>query len=97
MAFVVAAIWKAKAGEEKRVEEAIRKMTPLSRAEPKNLFYQAQVSPDDPRTFFLYEQYVDEAGYQEHKASPHFQENVFNYILEYLEARQVQTYETIDV
>ena len=28
MAFVVAAIWKAKEGEEKRVEETIIKMTP---------------------------------------------------------------------
>lgn len=97
MAFVVAAIWKAKKGEEKRVEETIRKMTPLSRAEKKNLFYQAQVSPTDPRTFFLYEQYADESGYEDHKATPHFQEHVFGYIINYLEERQVATYETIDV
>ena len=97
MAFVVAAIWKAKEGEETRVEETIRKMTPLSRAEEKNIYYQAQVSPDDPRTFFLYEQYVDEAGYEDHKAAPYFKENVFDYIIEYLETRSVQTYETIDV
>jgi quinol monooxygenase YgiN len=97
MAFVVAAIWKAKPGEENRVEDTIRKMTPLSRAEEKCLYYQAQVSPDDPRTFFLYEQYTDEAGYEEHKATPHFQENVFGYILDHLETRQVTTYRTIDV
>jgi quinol monooxygenase YgiN len=97
MAFVVAAIWKAKEGEEKRVEDVIRKLTPLSRAEEKTLFYQAQVSPDDPRTFFLYEQYVDESGYDDHKTAPYFQENVVNYILNYLEARQVNTYQTIDV
>jgi quinol monooxygenase YgiN len=97
MAFVVAATWKAKEGEHERVEEVIRKMTPLSREEEANLFYQAQVSPEDPRTFFLYEQYVDEAGYEAHKATPHFQENVFGYILEYLEERSVKTYTTIDV
>ncbi|AYY13713.1 antibiotic biosynthesis monooxygenase [Actinobacteria bacterium YIM 96077] len=97
MPFVVAAIWKAKPGEEKRVEDVIRTMTPLSRAEEKNLYYQAHVSPDDPRTFFLYEQYVDQAGYEEHKASPHFQEHVFGYIINYLEHREVATYETIDV
>lgn len=97
MAFVVAATWKAKPGEEQRVEEVIRKMTPLSRAEEKCLFYQAQVSPEDPRTFFLYEQYTDASGYEDHKASRHFQEHVFGYILDYLESRQVQTYETIDV
>lgn len=97
MAFVVAAIWKAKEGEEKRVEETIRKMTPLSREEEGNVFYQAQVSPEDPRTFFLYEQYVDEAGYDAHKATSYFQENVFDYIIEYLEERSVKTYQTIDV
>jgi quinol monooxygenase YgiN len=97
MAFVVAAIWKARQGEEKRVEQTIRTMTPLSRAEEKNLVYQAQVSLEDPRTFFLYEQYVDEAGYEEHKATPHFQENVLGYIVDYLEERQVTTYQTIDV
>ena len=97
MAFVVAATWKAKEGEEKRVEEVIRKMTPLSRAEEGNLFYQAQVSPAEPSTFFLYEQYTDEAAYETHKATSYFQENVFGYILEYLEERSVKTYTTIDV
>ena len=97
MAFVVAATWLAKDGEEKRVEETIKTMTPLSRAEPGTVFYQAQVNPEDPRTFFLYEQYVDEAAYETHKATPHFQENVFGYIIEYLEERSVKTYTTIDV
>ncbi len=97
MAFVVAATWKAKEGEHERVADVIRKMTPLSRAEEGNLFYQAQVSPEDPRTFFLYEQYVDEAGYDAHKAAPYFQENVFDYIIEFLEERSVKTYTTIDV
>ena len=97
MAFVVAATWKAKEGEEKRVEDVIKEMTPPSRAEEGNLFYQAQVNPEEPRVFFLYEQYVDEAAYEAHKATPHFQEKVFGYILEYLEERAVKTYTTIDV
>jgi quinol monooxygenase YgiN len=96
MAFVVAAIWKAKAGEEDRILDVIKTMTPLSRAEPKCLFYQAQVSPEDPTTFFLYEQYADARGYEEHKASEHFQKHVFGHALSYLETRQVSTYETID-
>ena len=96
MAFVVAAIWKAKPGEGTRVREVIEKMTPLSRAEPGNLFYQAQVSPEDPETFFLYEQYTDAQAYEDHKNTQHFQENVFGYILEYLAERSVQTYQTID-
>ncbi|MGY1779638.1 putative quinol monooxygenase [Geodermatophilus sp. SYSU D01036] len=96
MAFVVAAIWKAKPGEADRVREVIEKMTPLSRAEPGNLYYQAQVSPEDPGTFFLYEQYTDAQAYEDHKNTQHFQENVFGYVLEYLAERNVKTYETID-
>ena len=97
MAFVVAATWKAKPGEAERVTEVIKKMTPLSRAEAGNVFYQAQVNPEDPETFFLYEQYTDAQAYEDHKATPHFQENVFGYILEYLAERSVKTYDTIDV
>jgi quinol monooxygenase YgiN len=97
MAFVVAAIWKAKPGEEKRILEVIKTMTPLSRAEPKCLYYQAQVSPGDPATFFLYEQYADAQGYEAHKASDHFQQHVFGHAIDYLAERQVSTYETIDV
>lgn len=97
MAFVVAAIWKAKPGEEGRIQEVIRTMTPLSRREPGNLFYQAQVSAQDPAKFFLYEQYASEQAYEEHKASDHFRKHVFGYALQYLEIREVATYETIDV
>jgi quinol monooxygenase YgiN len=97
VAFVVAAIWKAKAGEEGRILDVVKTMTPLSRAEPKCLFYQAQVSTEDPTTFLLYEQYADAQGYEDHKASAHFQEHVFGYALEHLQERQVTTYETIDV
>lgn len=97
MAFVVAAIWKAKPGEDKRILEVIKTITPLSRAEPKCLYYQAQVSPEDPAVFFLYEQYTDARGYEDHKASEHFQRHVFGHAIEYLAERQVSTYETIDV
>lgn len=97
MAFVVAATWIAKPGEAARVREVIEKMTPLSRAEPGNVYYQAQVNPEAPETFFLYEQYTDAQAYEDHKQTPHFQEHVFGYILEYLAERNVATYQTIDV
>lgn len=96
MAFVVTATWTAKEGEEERVLNVIREMTPLSRAEEQNLFYQAQVSPENPRVFFLYEQYTDADGYEAHKNTPHFQEHVFGHVVNYLESREVHTYETID-
>lgn len=95
MAFVVIATWKARPGEEARIREVIARMTPLSRAEPGTLFYQAQVSPKDPLTFVLYEQYVNEAAYDAHKATPHFQEHVVARALPWLESRSVVTLETL--
>ncbi len=95
MAFVVAAIWKAKLGEEGRIREVIQVMTPLSRSEPGNLFYQAQVSSQDPTKFFLYEQYTSAQAYEDHKATDHFQNNVVRYAIQFLEAREITTYETI--
>jgi len=72
MAYVVCAKWRAKDGKEDRLAEVIAEMTPPSRAEPGCRFYQAQRSTEDPRLFFLYEQYADEAGYQAHQDSEHF-------------------------
>jgi quinol monooxygenase YgiN len=72
MAYVVSAHWRAKEGKEDRLVEVIEEMTPASRQEPGNLFYQAHRSPEDPRLFYLYEQYADEAAYEAHMDSEHF-------------------------
>ena len=64
MAYVVSAHWRAKEGKAERLAELIAEMTPPSRAEPGNLFYQAQRAVDDPQLFYLYEQYADEAAYE---------------------------------
>lgn len=97
MAYVVAAIWKAKEGKEDVIAGVIETMTPLSRQEPGCLFYQAHRSVDDPRTFFLYEQYVDESGYGAHMETPHFEQHVRGTAIPNLEARERAFYETIDL
>ncbi|HUZ41314.1 MAG TPA: antibiotic biosynthesis monooxygenase family protein [Acidimicrobiales bacterium] len=96
MAFVVAAFWKAKVGEEEKVLNVIKTLTPLIRAEPNNVCFQAHVSPEDSTMFFLYEQYVDVQSYEDHRASPYFKEHVLDYVIDLLETRQVAIYETID-
>ena len=95
MAYVVSAKWRAKAGKEDRLLEVIREITPPSRAEPGNVFYQAQRSVDDPRLFYLYEQYVDEDAYKAHVESPHFQEIGFGDAIPRLAARERSFYSTI--
>jgi len=97
MAYVVSAKWRAKVGKDERLLELIREITPPSRAEAGNVFYQAQRSLDDPRLFYLYEQYVDEAGYQAHMDSEHFTRLVKQEAIpELLEDRERAFYETID-
>ena len=96
MPYVVCAKWTAKAGKQGRLREIIEEITPLSKAEPGNLYYQAQRSPENPRLFFLYEQYADEAGYEAHMASEHFTRLVKDEAIpDLLEAREREFYETL--
>jgi quinol monooxygenase YgiN len=95
MAFVVSAHWRAKEGKADLIAEIIQKITPLSRQEPGCLFYQAHRTPDDPNLFYLYEQYVDKAGYEAHMATPHFQEYVIGQAIPNLESRERAFYETM--
>jgi quinol monooxygenase YgiN len=97
MAFVVVAKWTAKEGEADKVERCVRKLTPLSREEPGNLFYQAHRDPENPSLFYLYEQYVDEDGYKAHGESEHFQRLCFGTAIPLLESREREFYTTIDV
>ena len=95
MAYVVAATYRVKPGEEEKVKEILETMAPLSRKEPGCVFYQAHRSQENPRVFFLYEQYVDEAGYQEHMATPHFERYIKGEAIPRLESRERAFYVTL--
>jgi quinol monooxygenase YgiN len=96
MAYVVSAHWRAKEGKEGRLAELIDELTAPSRAEPGNRFYQAQRAVDDPRLFYLYEQYADEAAYQAHMETEHFTRLVKGEAIpELLESRERAFYETL--
>jgi quinol monooxygenase YgiN len=95
MAYVVSAKWRAKPGKEERLKALIEEMTEPSRAEPGNVYYQAQRSIEDPQLFYLYEQYVDEAGYEAHQETEHFTRLVKGEAIpELLEAREREFFET---
>jgi quinol monooxygenase YgiN len=96
MAYVVCAKWTAKEGQEGRLAEICGEMTEPSRAEPGNVYYQANRSAENPRLFFLYEQYVDEGGYEAHMASEHFTRLVKEEAIpNILESREREFYETL--
>jgi quinol monooxygenase YgiN len=96
MAFTVAATWRAKEGEEAAVRNLLGVIAPLVRAEPACRLFQAHASPDDPRAFFLYEQYDDEDGFRAHLATAHFERYVLGEVVPRLEVRERAFYVTMD-
>jgi quinol monooxygenase YgiN len=96
MAYVVTARWIAKEGEEGRVRQAITSMIEPSRAEPGCLYYQPNSDPEDPRVFFFFELYEDEASYRAHGESEHFQRYGFGEAIPLLESRERWFYRTLE-
>jgi quinol monooxygenase YgiN len=88
MTFVVAATWRAKEGEEAEVRRILRTVAPQNRAEPGCRMFVVHESSDDPRTFFLYEQYDDEAAFEAHAASDHVRRHVLDDAVHRLEHRE---------
>ena len=96
MPYAVAATWLVKPGHEQDIAEILERMTPLSRTEPGCRHYQAHRSVEDSRTFFLYEVYDDEAAFEAHVSTPHFEQYVRNGAIPILEVRERVYYETLE-
>ena len=95
MAYVVSATWTAEPGQEAIVLDAIRKLTPPSREEPRNRFYQAYQDPSVRGVFHLFEIYDDEESYAAHGASPHFKEFALEQAIPVLAKRERAFFQTI--
>jgi (4S)-4-hydroxy-5-phosphonooxypentane-2,3-dione isomerase len=69
---VLAVTWMAKQGRENDVASVFGKLTEESRKEPGCGMYIVHRHKTDPRRFFIYEQYKDDAALEAHRSSPHF-------------------------
>jgi quinol monooxygenase YgiN len=69
---VLAVTWMAKAAHEADVTAILAKLTEESRKEPGCLMYQVHRHKTEPRRFFIYEQYKDDAALEAHRHAPHF-------------------------
>jgi quinol monooxygenase YgiN len=96
MAFVCSATWVAKEGSADLVAEALENLSPASRTEVGNIYYQAYQDPAQPNTFRIFEVYKDEASFKAHAEYDHFKEWVLEKALPALEVRQRDFYETLD-
>jgi quinol monooxygenase YgiN len=96
MTYVVSAIWTARPDHEEDVRTAIAQLIEPSRAEEGNILYQPHSDPENSRRFYFYEQYADEAAYEAHIASEHFQRLAFGTAIPLLESRERAFYQTWD-
>jgi quinol monooxygenase YgiN len=94
--YVVAAQYTIMEGKEKDVIDILKKMIPLSRAEPGCKLYMVNQSPDNPRKLLLYEQYVDKGGYEAHMATDAFKENILGKVVPMLESRVRDFFEVVE-
>jgi quinol monooxygenase YgiN len=69
---VLAVTWMAKVGREGEVTAIFSKLTEESRKEPGCSVYQVHRHKTEPRRFFIYEQYKDDAALEAHRNASHF-------------------------
>jgi len=69
---VLAVTWVAKVGQEAAVADVLAKLTEEARKEPGCAMFQVHRHRTEPRRFFIYEQYKDDAALEAHRNTPHF-------------------------
>jgi quinol monooxygenase YgiN len=70
--FVVAIMLEAKDGEAEALAEILRILTAPTMAEPGVKLFLPYRSPTNKSLFFIFELYVNEAGWAAHEATDHF-------------------------
>jgi len=69
---VVAIVLEAKDGEADALDGILRELAPPTMAEPRVKLFLPYRSPTNRALFFIFELYVDEAGWKAHEATDHF-------------------------
>jgi quinol monooxygenase YgiN len=91
----VAVTYVIKAGHEDEAVALFRQLIPATRAEAGCRMYLVHRSPSEPRRFFLYEQYDDQAALDAHRAAAHFAKYVTGGLFQILENRAPEIYELL--
>jgi quinol monooxygenase YgiN len=97
MGYVVRAVWNVKPGRESAVRAALAALAAQTRSEPGNQLYLAYAAPETPLSFNIFEIYDDEAAFEAHVASPHFELYGRRAVAEDLESRSRETFELFDL
>jgi quinol monooxygenase YgiN len=93
---VLAVTWVAKEGKDEQAVELFRRLTVDSRKEPGCMMYIVHRHNENPRNFFIYEQYRDQAALDAHRAAPHFQKIAAAALPEIAERKEGNLYTPLD-
>lgn len=85
-----------KAGTEERCKQLIRILTEQTRKEPGCVMYLGHQHTEEPRRFFFYEQYRDEAALAAHRESAHYAEHVNKGLAEIIDARSRELFVPVE-
>jgi quinol monooxygenase YgiN len=92
----VAVTYVIQPGHEEEAVGLFRQLIGPTHAEPGCRMYLVHRSPANPRQFFLYERYDDQAALDAHRASPHFARFVTDGLFTILESRSPEIYEPLE-
>jgi (4S)-4-hydroxy-5-phosphonooxypentane-2,3-dione isomerase len=96
MMLTVIAHYRAQTGRGDDVATILARHVTPSRAEPGCVAFVAYRSTDDPDVFALYEQYVDDTAFQQHRRTAHFKKYIENGVVPLLAERAWQRYGTVE-
>lgn len=69
---VVTAFWEANPGEETTIAGLLRSFLPQAQKEPGVRQFQIHQNAAEPRKFFFYEVFANEAAFADHQQTDHF-------------------------
>ena len=93
---VLSAVFHAVPGKEDALKEVLLAMFPFVKEEAGTVTYNLNQSRNNPGTFFFYERYKDQAAFDFHGSTPHFQELNNNLDGLLTEPPKVDLYEELD-
>jgi quinol monooxygenase YgiN len=95
MSFVLVVRMTTREGAEDEALEILRELAPASRAEPGCDYYIPARDPENPRSILIFEQYHDQAAFEAHGATEHFQRLAAGRLFPLMESRERSFYETV--
>ena len=94
-ALIVTAFWETNPGEETTIAELLRSFLPQAQKEKGVKQFQIHQNAAEPRKFFFYEVFADEAAFADHQQTDHFKTIIQGQALAKLAKRERQQFRFI--